>query len=163
MNDSEMARVSKWLVVTILVLIALTLPTTFISLAQLNSSLSFSQAIVSVNNAEAAGATPTEILPLVALLNRALELNQEASSLTSNQNGNRDALVAVEQQILANVTSEANDLAARSAQRTYMNRIITYASGIIVAAIGAFACVLAAEFYEKYRIKRTFQMTVRRT
>ncbi|MGA2626679.1 MAG: hypothetical protein ABSF63_06420 [Candidatus Bathyarchaeia archaeon] len=163
MNDSGMARVSTWLIIAILALTTLTLSNPFYSFAQINSSLNFSQAIVAVNNAEAAGATPSEILPLVTLLNGAVELNREASSLPANQSGSRDELVSREQQVLANVTSEANNLATRSAQRTYTNKIIAYASGIIVAAIGAFACMFAAEFYQKYRIKRTFQMKVRRT
>ena len=117
---------------------------------------------MAVNNAEAAGATPNETAPLVTLLNRALELNQEASSLPTNQTDQRNALLSSVNQILTNVTDQANDLTATSAQRTYTNKIVTYVSGIVAAVVGTFAYVFGVELYQRYRIKRTFQMRVRR-
>jgi hypothetical protein len=132
-------------------------------LAQINRPLqpSFGQAIVAVNNAEAAGATPNETVPLVAMLNRALELNEEASSLPTNQTDQRNALLSTVNQILTNVTNQANDLTTTSAQRTYTNTIMTYVSGIAAAVVGTFAYVFGVEFYQRYRIKRTLQMRIK--
>jgi hypothetical protein len=159
-----MPPISGWLRLTAAVLIAIIIINPFYSVAQINAPLDtgFSQAIAAVNNAEAAGATPNEILPLVTLINRALEFNQEASTLLTNQTQLHDELVSRANQILTNVTSQANDLTTKSAQRTQTNRIIAYASGIILAVLGMFAFALAAAFHEKYRIKRTFRMRVKR-
>ena len=163
LNESEM-RIFKCLTLTTAILIAIIMTTTFYGRAQISLTLQpgFGQAITAVNNAEAAGAYPNEILPLAALLNRALELNQEASTLPLNQTGEHDQLISNANQALANVTNQANDLTSRSAQRGYSNKIITYASGIIIAVLGTFGYVVAAEFYQRYRIKRTFQMKVKR-
>ena len=157
-------KIFKWLIVTATILIAIIMITPFYGRAQISLTLQpgFGQAITAINNAEAAGAYPNEILPLVALLNRALDLNQKASTLQLNQTGEHDQLISSANQVLANVTNQANDLTTRSAQRTYSNKIITYASGIIIAVLGTFAYVVTAEFYQRYRIKLTFQMKVKR-
>ena len=157
-------KIFRWLIVAAVILIAVIMITPFYGSAQISLTLQsgFGQAITAVNNAEAAGATPDETLPLAALLNRALELNQEASTLPLNQTGEHDRLISSANHVLANVTNQANDLTTRSAQRTYSNKIITYASGIIIAVLGTFGYVVAAEFYQRYRIKRTFQMKVKR-
>ena len=159
-----MTRASGWLILTIAILVAVTIISPLYSLAQINQPLqpSFGQAIVTVNNAEAAGATPNETGPLVTLLNKALELNQEASSLPTNQTEQRNAILSSVNQILTNVTNQANDLTTTSAQRTYTNKIITYVTGLLVAVVGTFAYVFGVEFYQRYRIKRTFQLSVRR-
>jgi predicted PurR-regulated permease PerM len=134
------------------------------SRAQLNPLLQagFGKAIVAVNDAEAAGATPNETAPLVALLNEALALNREASSLPPNQTDQRNALLSSVNQILTNVTNQGNDLTSTSTRRTYTNEILTYVIGLLVAVVGTFVYVLGVEFYQRYRIKRTFQLRVRR-
>lgn len=159
-----MTRTSDCLILTIAILVAVTITSPLYLSAQIYQPLqpSFGQAIVAVNNAEAAGAASNETAPLVTLLNKALELNREASSLPTNQTEQRDAILSSVNQILRNVTNQANDLTTRSAQRTYANKITTYVSGIVAAAVGTFAYVFGVEFYQRYRIKRTFQMRVRR-
>jgi hypothetical protein len=130
------------------------------SRAQLNAAPGFGQAIVAVNNAEAAGASPNETAPLVAMLNKAFELNQEASSLPTNQTDERHALLSSVNQILTNVTNQANDLCTTSTQRAFTNKLVTYVSGLLVAAVGTFAYVFGVELYQRYRIKRALQMRV---
>ena len=161
LNESEM-KIFKWLIEAATILIAIIMITPFYGRAQISLTLQpgFGQAITAVDNAEAAGAYPNEILPLVALLNRALDLNQEASML--NQTGEHDRLISSANQVLANVTNQADYVTTRSAERAYSNKIITYASGIIIAVLGTFGYVVTAEFYERYRIRRTFQMKVKR-
>lgn len=158
-----MPRVSAWLILTAAILITMIVITPHYSRAQLNPVLEagLGQAIVAVNNAEAAGATANETAPLVTLLNKALELNQEASSLPTNQTEQRNAILSSVNQILTNVTNQANDLTTTSVQRTYTSKIVTYVTGLLVAVVGTFAYVLCVELYQRYRIKRTFQMRVR--
>lgn len=158
-------HVSRWLSpIIVAILVTIITITPFNSRTQLNPPLQpdFGQALIAVNNAEAAGATPNETAPLVVLLNKALELNQEASSLPTNQTDQRNAMLSSVNQILTNVTNQANDLTTSSAQRTYTNKILTYATGLLVAVIGTFAYIFGVELYKRYRIKRTFQMRVRR-
>jgi len=157
-----MTRASHWLILTTAILVAVTMIRPLYPSAQISQPLqpSFGQAIVAVDNAEAAGATPNETAPLVTLLNKALELNQETSSLPTNQTNQRNALLSSANQILTNVTNQANDLTTTSTQRTYTNKVLTYVSGIVVAVIGTFAYVFGVELYKRYRIKRTFQMRV---
>jgi hypothetical protein len=160
-----MTRASVWLILAIAILVAVTMISPPYPVAQINQPLqpSLGQAIVAVNNAEAAGATANETAPLVALLNKALELNREASSLPTNQTEQRNAILSSVNQILTNVTNQANDLTITSAQRTYTNKIITYATGLVLAVVGTFAYVFCVELYKRYRIKRTFQMKVKPT
>ncbi|MGA8905948.1 MAG: hypothetical protein WB661_13180 [Candidatus Bathyarchaeia archaeon] len=159
-----MRRASDWLILTIAILVAATMISPLYPLAQINQSLqaSLGQAIVAVNNAEAAGATPNETAPLVAMLNKALELNREVSSLPTNQTEQRNAILSSGNQILTSVANQANDLTATSAQRTYTNKIMTYVSGIVAAVVGTFAYVFGVELYERHRIKSTFQMRIKR-
>jgi hypothetical protein len=157
-----MTRASAWLVLTTAILIAVIIMRPLYPLAQINQlQPSLGQAIVAVNNAEEAGATPNETAPLVTLLNKALELNQEASSLPTIQTEQRNAIFSSENQILTNVTNRANDLTTTSAQRIYMYKILTYVTGLIIAIVGTFAYVFCVELYQRYRIKRTFQMRVK--
>ena len=159
-----MSRISVWLILTCAVLITMIMIPSDYSQAQLNPNLQtgFGQAIVAINNAETAGATPNETAPLVAMLNEALALNREAFSLPSNQTNQQNALLSSVNQILTSVTNQANDLTVTSARRTYTNTIITYVSGIVAAALGTFAYIFCVEFYQRYRIKRTLQMRITR-
>ena len=43
-----------------------------------------------------------------------------------------------------------------------MNRILTYASGVVAAIVGTVGYAYVTSFYQKYRVKRTFQMRVTR-
>ena len=162
--ESKMTRASAWLILSISVLVAAIMISPLYPLAQINQSLqpSLGQAIVAVNNAEAAGATPNEIAPLVAMLNKALELNQGASNLPANQTEGRNAVLSSVNQILTNVANQANDLTTTSAQRTYTNKILTYATGLVLAAVGTLAYIFGVELHKRYRIKRTLQMRVTR-
>ncbi len=155
-----MLRIPAWPVLTGAILIIIIVIAPHYSRAQANLEPGFGRAIVAVNNAEAAGATPNETASLVTLLNKALELNQEASNLPTNQTGQRNTLLSTANQILTNVTNQANELTITSAQRAYTKKIIAYVSGLLVAVFGTFAYVFGVELYTRYRIKRTFQMKV---
>lgn len=129
------------IVVVSFVVLMLVAVNQFPSSAQPTSSLQsgFGQAITAVNQAEAAGATQSEISPLVDLLNNALELNQEASNLPTNQTDQRNALLSSASQILTNITNQANYLTTTSTQRTHTNKITTYVTGLVLAVVGTSA------------------------
>ena len=123
----------------------------------------FGQTLALVHQAESAGATSTEIGALVALLNKALELNREAAKLSAPDQVQRQAeLVAQIDQILMTVENRAADLTALASQRSYTNRVLTYMWGAIAAVLGTILYAFTMSFYRKYRVKRTFQMRVTR-
>ncbi len=125
----------------------------------------FGQAIQAVNKAESAGATPSELSPLVTQLNEALALNRQALRMNNNspgESGKRAELLERVDQSLATVKNEADQLEVASAQRAYVDKIITYAWGAIAAILVVLIYGIGVSFYEKYRVKRTFQMRIRR-
>ena len=116
----------------------------------------FSEALSAVRGAEAAGATPAEIAPLVSLLNEALQLNAEASAGGQN----RTQLEAQVSNQLSTVQSRAGELEGLASQRTFTDDVISYVAGGVGALIGTVACAYLFSFYRRYRVKRTFQMRV---
>jgi hypothetical protein len=164
LGDSELLRADHKLAGTIALLILSLILMSGRSLAQpTNPSLpGISMALAAVNRAEGAGATTNETLPLVILLNQALELENQASTLPTNQSEQRTAIMARANQILTNVTNRANNLTTLSAQKTSVNRILTYVVGLIAALLGTLALALVSTFRQKHRIERTFKMRVKR-
>lgn len=119
------------------------------------------QALVLVQRAESAGATPGEVAGLVMLLNSVLELNEEALKLTSPSGAKRRAeLLAQADAILTSVETKAVQLQAVASQRTRTNTILAYVYGAIAALLGTVAYVYGVAFYRRYRTKRTFQMRI---
>jgi hypothetical protein len=121
----------------------------------------FNQAIIQVHRAESAGATTDEVAKLAALLNKALELNQQALALTRPEDAQKRAqfLTQVEE-ILDSVQGNATQLEVVASQRTFTNNVLAYVSGGIAAFIATLAYAYGLSFWRKYRVKRTFQMKV---
>ena len=111
----------------------------------------FSQALAAVRGAEAAGATPAEVAPLVALLNNALQLNGQTANASSQ------AQVANQ---LATVQSRAAQLQSLASQRTFTDNVISYLSAGVGAVVATVLCVYCLSYWRKYRVKRTFQMRI---
>lgn len=121
----------------------------------------FGYATVLVNQAESAGATSEEVDELVALLNRALELNGEALMLTSPSDAQRrGVLLAQVDQILSSVEVKAVQAQAAAARRTYANNVLMYANGAIAALLGTVAYAYGVAFYRKRRTERSFAMSI---
>jgi hypothetical protein len=164
LDESQLALISRLTRISILALLAVMVisgvqPATSQLIGTLDPG--FGQAIAALHKAETTGATPSEVSGLVSLLNRALELNREAQTMNApDQTGKRAALLAQVDQILASVDNQSAQLATASSQEVYINRILTYALGGIVAVLGTALFVFASSLYQKYRIKRTFQMSV---
>jgi hypothetical protein len=123
----------------------------------------FSGAIGAVRQAETAGGTRSEIAALVALLNKALELNEQALRLTAPSDANRRTdLISQVDQTLITVQGQAQDLTILASQRSRTDKTITYALGILAAFIGTILFAFIVSFYRTYRVKRTFQMRIAR-
>jgi len=158
LDDCQLAPVPRPLILlpaVVLLLIAFRAATVS-SQAQGQLPPGFGQALVAVRGAEAAGATPAEVAPLVSLLNNALQLNREA------QAGNRTQLEVQVSNQLASVQSQAGQLEGVASQRTFMDDVISYLAGGVGALVATVACAYLFSFWRRYRVKRTFQMRIYR-
>jgi hypothetical protein len=123
----------------------------------------FGGAIEALHRAESAGAQSTETKELVVLLNNALTLNVEALKLNAPSDAQRRTqLLAQVDQIVTSVENRATELTGVAAQRTFTNKVLAYVGGAIAALLGTVAYAFLTSFYQRYRVKRTFQMRVTR-
>jgi len=121
----------------------------------------FNRVLAIIHQAEASGATPDEVKELAALLNQALELNEEALRLTGPEDAERRAEVLTQlDQLLSSLEIKAGQLETVASQRASMNKMLAYISGGIGAFFATLAYAFAASFWRRYRIKRTFQMRI---
>jgi type IV secretory pathway VirB2 component (pilin) len=118
-----------------------------------------SRAFVLVRRAEAAGATREEVADLVILLNKALQLNEEATRPPGSE-AERVALLAQVNETLGKADTEATRLEVTASQRTFTNRIVAYVTGGIAAFLATVAYAYGGYIWRRYRIKRTFQMRI---
>jgi hypothetical protein len=136
-----------------------------LAISQSNGTIepSFAGGLGAVRQAETAGATPNEIAALVVLLNKALQLNEDALKLNATTDANkRTQLISQVDQILTTVQGQAQHLTTLASQRSRTNKILTYIGGILAAFIGAILFAFIVSFYRAYRITRTFQMRITR-
>lgn len=121
----------------------------------------FNQALLEVRNAEAAGATSSEVAGLVGSLNRALELNERALRLTDPSSAaQRAQILAQVNQTVLNVENSAKQLQIVVSQRAAVNHVVAYVAGGVAAILATFSYALCLSFYRKYRVKRTMQMKI---
>ena len=165
LNESQLLHIRTRLAIAaaIAILAVTLLPMLAISQSTGTIEPGFAGALVAVRQAETAGATPNEIAALVALLNKALELNGDALKLTAPRDANRRTeFISDVDQMLITVQSEAHDLTALASHRSSTNKVLTYLLGILAAFVGTILFGLTVSFYRAYRIKRTFQMRITR-
>jgi glycerol-3-phosphate O-acyltransferase len=158
-----MALVSRVLILAVL-MVALLLSSRPVSVtSQPTGQLQphFNQAIIQVHKAESAGATTNEVAKLAVLLNKALELNEQALALTRPEDAlKRAQLLAQVDEMLDSVQSNATQLEAVASQRTFINSLVAYVSGGVAAFIATLAYAFGTSLWRRYRVKRTFQMKV---
>lgn len=165
LNESQLRRTQTKLVIAAAIVIVAVALVPFVATSQTVTTIEpgFGPALVSVRQAESAGATPNEIASLVALLNKALQLNQNALKLNgSGEAQNRTELISQVDQALMTVQGQATDLTVLASHRSYTNKVLTYVWGIIAAVVGTVLFAFTVSFYRNYRIKRTFQMRITR-
>ena len=157
-----MLRIRWFLVICIVLAILLPLTAqTVTSASQPTEELQpqFSRAFVLVRRAEATGATHEEVAGLVLLLNKALQLDEEATRLPTSD-AQRATLLAQVDETLGRVETEATRLEVTASQRTFTNRMIAYVSGGVAAFLATLAYAYTSDIWRRYRIKRTFQMRI---
>jgi len=155
-------RIRYFLILCIILAVLLPLTAqTVTSASQLTEELQprFSRALALVRRAEAAGATHEEVTGLVLLLNRALQLDEEATRPPTSE-AQRATLLAQVDETLGRVETEATRLEVTASQRTFTNRVVAYVIGGIAAFLATLAYVCTGHVWRKYRIKRTFQMRI---
>ena len=166
LNESELPRIqSKLAIIAILAILAVIAIGPLAVRSQTVGTLEprFGQTLVELHQSETAGATSSEVAELVALLNKALELDGEAVKLNApDQTQKRADLRAQVDQMLTTVENRAAELTVVASQRSYTNKVLTYVGGAIAAVLGTIAYAFIVAFYQKYRVKRTFQMRVTR-
>jgi hypothetical protein len=162
MEGDPMLRIRRFLVICIVLTILLPLTAqTVTSASQPTEELQpqFSRAFVLVRRAETAGATHEEVTGLVILLNKALQLDEEATRLPGSD-AQRAALLAQVNETLGRAETEATRLEVTASQRTFTNKIVAYATGGIAALLATIAYAYGGHIWRRYRIKRTFQMRI---
>jgi len=165
LNESQLLQIrTRPAIAAAIAIMAVTLlPILAISQSTGTIEPGFAGALGAVRQAEMAGATPGETAALVALLNKALELNGEALKLTAPGDANRRTeLISDVDQTLITVQSQAHDLTTLASHRSSTNKALTYVSGILAAFVGTILFGFTVSFYRAYRIKRTFQMRITR-
>jgi len=134
-----------------------------LALAQTSDTLALglAEAIDSVRAAETAGARSSDITVLVLLLNKALELNNDArkSDISPDK---RLLLLEQVNNITSIVQNKAFELINTSTEETSVSRSVNYAIGVGIALLGTIIYAISIAFYRNLRIRRTFQMRVRR-
>ena len=154
---------TRRIIILTFAIILMMLLTCLASQSQLEGQLQlgFNQALIQTRKAEASGATQAEISRLLVLLNRALELNQQALHLMRPEDaGKRAQLLAQVNDLLASIQSQGSQLEITASQRTFMNKVTAYGSAGLAALIATVAYVYLRRFWSEYRIKRTFQMRI---
>jgi len=162
MEADHVLRIRYFPILCIILAVLLPLTAqTLTSASQLTEELQprFSRAFALVRRAEAAGATHEEVTGLVLLLNRALQLDEEATRPSTSE-AQRATLLAQVDETLGRVETEATRPEVTASQRTFTNRVVAYVIGGIAAFLATLAYVCTGYVWRKYRIKRTFQMRI---
>jgi hypothetical protein len=156
-----MASVSRALIIPAILLLLLARPVNVTAQPTSDIQLLYNQAITQVLKAESAGATANEVGELVVLLNKAVDLNDQADKLTIPADAQaRAQLLSQVNETLNDAKIKASQLEITASQRTFTNKALAYGSGAIASLLGAIAYSYGISFWRKYRVKRTFQMRI---
>ena len=110
--------------------------------------------------AELSGANTEEMGSLIDGLNSVAQLEDELHNLPSQDTSQRAQILAQISSTLSTVDTEANQIEISASQRTFLNHLVTYSSGVIGALLVTLTCHYCVLLQRKYRIKRTFQMDI---
>lgn len=144
----------------ILLAVAITLAVYPALVASQSVNTQLSMVIQDIRKAESAGARPSEIQRLVDRMNSVSQLQDQLQNLSPQDVEKRAQLLGEINSTLSSIDGEAIQLETAVAQRTYWGHVIAYSSGVVGAVIGTVAYYYGALLYQRYRIKRTFQMKI---
>lgn len=155
-----MTRISVSIIIVILaVALGLLIHSAYVASQTGASQPELSTVLEDVRKAELSGGNTAEMQKLVNQLNTVVGLEDQVHGL-SPQDPQRASLLAQINATLTNVDGEAKQLQVTAAQRTYMDHVYAYTGGVVAAVIATVAYFYAMLLYQKYRIKRTFQMRI---
>jgi len=163
-NEREMLRPRRFAVIcVVLAVLSLFAAQTIRVTSQPAGELQprFTGALMLVLQVESAGASSEEVAHLLFLLNRALQLDEEASNLPEWETQRRAQLVAEIDETLRVVEVQAKELRVAASGRNLTRQMTMFASGAAAAFLAMLAYVLAAYLSWKYRVRRTFQMRIK--
>ena len=123
-------------------------------------NLQLNAVIQDIRKAESAGAKPGEMRQLIDQMNSVSQLQDQIQNLSPQDIGKKAQLLGEINSTLSSIDAQAIQLETTAAQRTYMDHVIAYSSGVIGAVIGTVAYYYGVLLYRRYRIKRTFQMKI---
>ena len=156
-----MIRVSALLVFSLsLVAMAVLVQSASVSSQSVNSQMQLSKAIQDVQAAELSGANPDEMRELAVQLNTMIGLQDELQNLSPQELGKRAQLTEQINNTLTKVDVQANEIATRASQRTSINDLVAYSSGVVGAVIATVVYHYGTLLRRRYRVKRTFQMKI---
>ena len=121
---------------------------------QLNTTLQ------DLRGAESAGATPSEMQGLISQMNFVANLKLRLQSLPPEDTQTRAQLSDEINDTLRSVDAQAIQLKTIASQRTLIDHVVTYSSGILGAAICTAAYHFLMQLYARYRMKRTLRMKI---
>jgi hypothetical protein len=116
--------------------------------------------IEDVRKAELAGARPEEINGLLVQLDSVIALQDELRSTPAQEAEKRAQLTAQINSTLSTVDAQAIQLAGIASQRSQVEDMITYSSGVIGAVIGTVVYYYGILLWRKYRIKRILRVRI---
>ena len=110
--------------------------------------------------AESAGAQPDEMGRLIGALNAVLKLQDQLNGLGPQDSSGRQQVQQEINTALANVDSEANQIAVNASQRTFTEHIVAYVLGGVGALIATIATFCAFMVRRLARRKRVLHLRI---
>ena len=156
-----MIRVSSLLAFSLsFIAIVLLMHSASVASQSVSSQMQLSKVIQDVQRAESSGANPDEMRNLALQLNTMIGLQDELQSLPPQGLGKRAQLSEQINATLTRVDTQANEIATRASQRTSINHLVAYSSGVAGAVIATLVYHYGTLLRRRYRIKRTFQLKI---
>lgn len=124
------------------------------------SESQLNRVVQDVQKADSSGATPNEMRGLVTQLNSVIQLQNELTSLPSQDTDRRAQVLEQINRTLSSIDGEAIQIAANASERTSLNHSIAYSSAIAAAVLGTIVYYYGGLLWRKYRIKRIMEMKI---
>lgn len=156
-----MIRVSALLVFSLsFVAIVVLVQSASVTSQSVNSQMQLSKAIQDVQAAELSGANPDEMRELAVQLNTIIGIQVELQNLSPQELGKRAQLTEQINNTLTSIDMQSNEITTRASQRTSINHLVAYSSGVVGAVIVTVVYHYGTLLRRRYRVKRTFQMKI---
>jgi len=127
-----------------------------------SESLQLNTTFEDLQNAQSAGAKPSEMQPLISQMNSIVDLETQLQNLPLQDSPRGAQLREQINNTLKSVDMQAIQLETIASQRSRIDHIVAYSSGIVCAIVCTAAYHYGILLYKRYRRKRTFRMTISR-